>query len=88
MWKALAAGAMLGATAAAAQAPTESTTKVGPNQDPNQVVCINERETGSRVASRRVCRTRAQWAEHEAEQRRTVERTQTYRPTCEPAGRC
>ena len=88
MWKALAVGAVLGATAAFAQAPTDSTTRTGPNQDPNQVVCVRERETGSRVATRRVCRTRAEWAEHEAEQRRTLEKTQTFKPSCEPKGRC
>lgn len=88
MWKALTVGLVLGATAAAAQAPADSTTRVGPNADPNQVVCVRERETGSRVSSRRICRTRAEWAAHEAEQRRTVEKTQTYRPTCEPTGRC
>ena len=88
MRNALTVVVLLGATAAFAQAPTDSTTRTGPNQDPNQVVCVNERETGSRVASRRVCRTRAEWAEHEAEQRRTLEKTQTFKPTCEPRGRC
>ena len=87
MWKALAVSAVIGATAAA-QAPTDSATTVGPNNDPTQIVCVNERVTGSRVSSRRVCRTRAEWAEHEAEQRRTLEKTQSFRPTCEPKGRC
>jgi hypothetical protein len=88
MWKAVAVGAVLGARAAVAQAPADSTTQVGPNNDPSQIVCVNERVTGSRVSSRRVCRTRAEWAEHEAEQRRTLEKTQSFRPTCEPKGRC
>ena len=88
MWKALMVGSMLGATAAIAQAPAGSSeTKVGPNGDPNQVVCVNEREIGSRLSRRRVCRTRAEWAEHEAQQRGTVERIQTYKPSC-TNGRC
>jgi hypothetical protein len=88
MWKALIVGTLVGATAAMAQTPTEtSEQKVGPNQDPNQIVCVNEREIGTRLGRRRVCRTRAEWAEHEAEQRRTVERTQTYKPSC-TNGRC
>lgn len=88
MWKALIIGTVVGASAAIAQAPEGSTeTKVGPNQDPNQVVCVREREIGSRLSSRRICRTRAEWAAHEAEQRRTVEKTQTYKPSC-TNGRC
>jgi hypothetical protein len=88
MWKAATVGVLLGATAAVAQAPGDSTTRVGPNGDPNQIVCVRERDTGSRVSSRRVCRTRAEWAAHEAEQRRTVEKSQMFKPTCEPKGRC
>ena len=88
MWKALAVGTMLGATAAMAQAPAGNTeTKVGPNQDPNQVVCVNEGEIGSRLSRRRVCRTRAEWAEMERQTRQAVDRTQTYKPSCEQ-GRC
>ena len=87
MWKMLAIGTMLGATAAVAQAPSDTTAKVGPNQDPNQVICRTEREIGSRLSRRRVCRTRAEWAALEQQTRATVDRTQTYRPSCEH-GRC
>ena len=88
MWKALAIGVMLGATAAFAQAPAEpAEQKVGPNNDPNQVICRTERELGSRLSRRRVCRTRAEWASLEQQTRATVDRTQTYRPSCEH-GRC
>lgn len=89
MWKSLILGAVVGGTAAFAQAPADtSEQRVQPNQDPNQVVCVNENEIGSRVSRRRVCRTRAEWAEIERQTRATLDRTQTYRPTCEPAGRC
>ncbi len=63
--------------AAAAQAPVGSpTTRVGPNQDPNQIVCVNQTEIGSRLNRRRVCRTRAEWAEHQREYRQNIERAQ------------
>ena len=88
MWKvAMAVGAVV-ATTAIAQAPSDRTTRVTPNGDINQVVCINERVTGSRVATQRVCRTRAEWADLEAQTRRSVEKTQFFKPTCEPKGRC
>jgi hypothetical protein len=79
----LAAGA-----AAFAQAP--ATTKIGPNQDPNQIVCQARTEIGSRVNRRRVCRTRAEWAEHERMYRQDVEEAQqqsrtAYRDPPRPA---
>ena len=58
-----------------------------PNGDPNQVICRTETEIGSRLSRRRVCRTRSEWATLEQQTRQTVDRTQTYRPTCEN-GRC
>ena len=77
------AGAIAASAATAlAQAPggSPNTQSSGLNGDPDQIVCVNERETGSRVATRRVCRTRAEWAEHQAEQRRTVDRAQLFKP--------
>jgi hypothetical protein len=78
------------ASAALAQAPGGSpkTQSSGLSGDPNQIVCVNERETGSRVSTRRVCRTRAEWAEHQLEQRRTLDRTQNFKPVVcgEPGG--
>ncbi|HWT13710.1 MAG TPA: hypothetical protein VN231_13230 [Allosphingosinicella sp.] len=73
--------AALAATAAVAQAP--SGTSRGPDNDPNEVVCINERVIGSRLARNRVCRTRAQWVEHRAETRKVVERVQFNKQTSE-----
>ena len=64
-----------GAALAQAQAEPE-TTKVGPNQDPTQIVCRTETEIGSRLNRRRVCRTRAEWAEHQRMYRQHVERAQ------------
>ena len=70
-----AASALLVATIAFAEPSGQSRgTKVGPQTDPNQVVCVTERETGTRVGSRRVCRTRAEWAAHRADLRAATDR--------------
>lgn len=53
------------ATAAFAQrAEPASGTKIGPSNDPQQIVCIRDTELGSRIRFRRVCRTRAEWRDH------------------------
>ena len=58
---------------------TPATAVDGPRKarDPNQVVCENEEVLGSRLATRRVCMTRAQWAERQREERATINRSQT-----------
>ena len=45
--------------------------------DPNQIVCEKEEVLGSRLATRKVCMTRAQWAEQRRTDRENVERSQT-----------
>jgi hypothetical protein len=77
MWKAVLVGTALAATAAVAQSPTART---DPNGDPNQIVCVNERVTGSRLARQRVCRTRREWEEHKMEMRKTLEKVQYFKP--------
>ena len=77
MWKVILAGAVLASTAALAQAPTQ---RAGPNGDPDQIVCINERVTGSRLSTQRVCRTRREWEEHKSEMRKTMEKVQYFKP--------
>lgn len=86
MWKAALMGAVLAATAAAAApAPTQRT---GLDNDPDQIVCVNEHITGSRVSQRRVCRTRREWEEHKAETRTVVNEVQNFKPVVctEPGG--
>jgi hypothetical protein len=61
MFRLICASALVVATAAVAQAPNESSTK-NQSDDADQVVCIDQPTTGSRVNRVRVCRTRAQWA--------------------------
>ncbi len=61
MFKLICASALVAATAAVAQAPNEAPAKDQAG-DMNEVVCIDQPTTGSRVNKVRVCRTRAQWA--------------------------
>ena len=61
MFKLIGVGAVLAATAAAAQAPNDTIVRNGPSDDPNERICVNEVDTGTRVGHRRICRTRAQW---------------------------
>ena len=46
-------------------------------RDPNETVCETEDVLGSRLATRRVCMTRAQWAEKRRAERALVDRSQT-----------
>ena len=41
--------------------------------DPNQKVCETQTQTGSRVAQKKICATRAEWAARKAADRQTVE---------------
>jgi hypothetical protein len=75
------AGFAVIATAAIAQAPSSETTRVRPNQDPNEMICVSERLPDSVFMKRRICRTRAEWAEHRAQSRETIEKIQTYKPS-------
>lgn len=55
-------------------------------RDPNQMVCKTEETLGSRLQSRKVCRTRAQWEEQRQVDRQTVERSQIN--PCQRQGGC
>jgi hypothetical protein len=44
--------------------------------DPNERICEDIVETGSRLASRRYCATRAEWAERKRQDREAIEKAQ------------
>ena len=46
-------------------------------KDPNETVCERQREPGSRLASARVCHTRAEWADLRQQDRQMVDKAQT-----------
>ena len=72
------------AVALAAAAPAESGVRP-PSNNPSEMVCVREEVLGSRVATRRVCRTRAEWEEHRRQTRLSVERAQNQSQTsCVP----
>ena len=84
MNKALILTALLTASSSAlAQAPAEvpDASRIGPNQDPNEIICVNQSEIGSRLNRRRVCRTRAEWAAHQTQYRQNLERAQNQTQT-------
>ena len=57
----------------------------GPS-DVDQVICRDAIVTGSRVRPSRICRTRAEWAELDAENQELVGRVSSIKPF--PAGGC
>jgi hypothetical protein len=82
MLKTVLVGVVLVATAAAAHSQGGSSgTKRGPGTDPHEVVCVAQKQIGSRLNQRRVCRTRSEWAEHREEHKQEVERAQQQMQT-------
>ena len=72
----LLASAPVAAQTPAATVPAASNPKADTN---NQVVCEKQEVTGSRIGTRRVCMTRAQWADLRLQDRQEIERAQTRR---------
>ena len=78
-----AAAASVGAAQALADPPARQTREG--DGDPEQMVCRNETEVGSRIARRRVCRTRAEWAALQAHSREVTDEVQRFKPLiCNP----
>lgn len=77
MWKPIFLGlvfsAAFGSPPAVAQAEPAPTTSAG---DPNERVCENLSQVGSRLAKRRVCSTRAEWEDRKRQDRQAVEQIQ------------
>jgi len=67
---------MLIAAPAVAQKPPRATNAV-PN--PNEIVCQKQQVLGSRLQSKRVCMTRAEWADLQSQDRQDLEHKQTQR---------
>ena len=70
------------AQAAQSAQPQQQTTK--PAKDPNEIICEKQTELGSRLATQRVCKTRAQWAEERLLNRQQVEKVQISRDLTHP----
>ena len=77
------AAALLGALTApsVAQAPVAPSNQrqaatTAPALDPNAVVCEKQEVLGSRLAKKRVCMTRSQWADWRLQDRQELDRGQ------------
>ena len=62
--------------AALAQAPGGTATTPKAINNPGEMLCMRDYENGSRIATRRVCMTRAEWAEMRRQNRQSTERAQ------------
>ena len=61
-------------------------TKSAPARDPNEVVCEKQEVTGSRLATKKVCMTRSQWAQKRRDDRDAIDKTQIN--SCLKQGGC
>ena len=79
-----------GAAPSLAQAPTSSTSATSAATDKvqtdylNERICRTEEVTGSRLAKKKVCKTRSQWADQQLQDRQEIERVQTQRSVKTP----
>jgi len=48
--------------------------------DPNEIICEKQQVLGSRLQSKRVCRTRAEWADLQRQDRQDLEQRQVQKP--------
>ena len=67
------------AQAPAAEPPTQAQTNAKPANDPNEVICEKQEVTGSRLGGKRVCMTRAQWADRKLQDQQELTRVQVQR---------
>ena len=77
---ALLAGFLACAPAAAQTAPAAPAPAPAARSGMDEVVCQKEQVLGSRLQSRRVCRTRAEWADLKNQDRQDLEQRQTQKP--------
>lgn len=74
---------LLAAFGAATVAAPLSAEQSSPVKDPNEKICENQTVIGSRLAKRRVCATRSEWAE-----KRRLDREATDRAQMSPNSGC
>ena len=69
----------LGSSAGAAGSAATGSPKAAKAKDPNEIVCEKQTVPGTRLATKRVCMTRAQWTELRTQDRQDLEKTQMQR---------
>jgi hypothetical protein len=65
-----------------------SSEKVRPPADPNQKICQDITQVGSRLATKRICATRAEWAAMRKDDRETVDAIQRNPCILDTNGQC
>lgn len=68
--------ALTAATAFVAQAQSGSGQAAATASEADKQICKKEKETGSRLAAKKVCRTKAEWDEFYRQQRAETEQMQ------------
>jgi len=63
----------------AVPASAQKGTDPSKDRDPNEIVCEKQEVLGSRVAAKKVCMTRAEWAERRRQDRQEIDRVQVAR---------
>jgi len=85
-------GWTLSASDAVAQGTLVENHNTRPPADPNQKICEDITAVGSRLATKRICATRAEWAAKRQQDKDEVDRIQrnlcvpTKSDTCDPGG--
>ena len=74
----LIAGAVLVSSSVSAEVTSIQNANAGSKGrgDPNQMICDVEQTTGTRLGARKVCKTRAEWAQLRTEHRESLEMLQ------------
>lgn len=49
------------------------------SQNPNEMICRKQEVTGSRLGAKKVCKTRAEWADAQLQDKQELTRVQTQR---------
>lgn len=73
------AAILMGMPAIAESPPAASPPASQRGPDPNQVICERQEVVGSRLQKRKVCMTRAQWADLRLQTRQDLEHAQNTR---------
>ena len=72
----LAALSWAGCSSLAAAASDQPSQNARPRLDPNQRICEDVTQVGSRLSTKRICATRAEWAEKRKQDRETIDEAQ------------
>lgn len=67
------------APSVAQPAPTGQAAQHREISDPNRIICQKQEVIGSRLATKKICKTRAEWADGQLQDQQEINRVQTQR---------